>query len=210
MERRYTPTDDWQLARLGKLTASEIHKIAGENRNKTETLSEGAKAYILEKVTERVLKSIKVTKETDSMLWGASTEQDAVNACLFDFEYFGAYNNRFFDFNEISGGSPDGVGDDFIVEIKCPYNSENHLANMLIDNVEKFKKLHKEYYWQCVFNKIILKKEKVKFISFDPDFGKNSLFVFDFVPNKEDEQKLLQKLVEAKKFYLEIFFKINI
>jgi len=39
---------EWEAKRMGKFTASEIHKLMGTPRKKGETLSETAKSFVIE------------------------------------------------------------------------------------------------------------------------------------------------------------------
>lgn len=44
--------EDWQDLRRSRFTASEIHKLMGTPKNKSEYLSETAKTFIFEKAAE--------------------------------------------------------------------------------------------------------------------------------------------------------------
>jgi YqaJ-like viral recombinase domain len=130
---------DWQLQRLGKFTASEIHRLIGggtrpmskdelEARPKDEngkllstrtTLDTffGTKQllYIREKAAEILTQEPNNggRANTYAMEWGNSNEHDAVLRYEKETgnktEYFGGSNPKFFDYSKFTGGSPDGL-----------------------------------------------------------------------------------------------------
>lgn len=62
------------------------------------------------------------------------------------------------------GGSPDClVGDQGVLEIKCPYNVHNHLANIENDGTGD-----KDYIWQMQGNLWITGRQWCDFVSFHP------------------------------------------
>ena len=68
------------------------------------------------------------------------------------------------DFSNVSG-IPDGlVGDDGIIEIKCPHNPENHFANLYEGaQLDVYKWQGQGYCW-------ITGRQWFEFVSFDPRF----------------------------------------
>jgi len=62
------------------------------------------------------------------------------------------------------GGSPDClIGDDGLLEIKCPYNVHNHLANIESDGTSD-----RDYIWQMQGNLWITGRKWCDFVSFHP------------------------------------------
>ena len=98
-------------------------------------------------------------------------------------------------------------GEKGALEIKCPYNSVNHLKQCLIDSAEYFKKEHAEYYWQCVSHMITLGKD-IKFcdfVSFDDRIQKNiGFFIFRLKRDIRVENELLVKIEKANDYKLQI------
>jgi len=65
------------------------------------------------------------------------------------------------------GGTPDGlIGDDAIIEVKCPFNSENHLINLVYNN----QQFTKDYFYQVQGYLEITQRKKCYCVSFDPRF----------------------------------------
>ena len=170
-------TIEWLNIRKGKFTGSEIYKLMSEPKSKTELLSETAKTYILEKIAEEFTDELKESFTTPAMQWGNDHEPLAK-------KWYTKLTGKLIDeiafvqhpmFNDC-GGSPDGFirEGNHIIEIKCPFNSVNHIKHVLTSQ-EYFKKELKEYYWQMQFYIYCLNVEYCDFISFDPrinsDFG---------------------------------------
>jgi len=83
--------------------------------------------------------------------------------------YYGKENPVFFPINGMSaGGSPDGlIENERVIEIKCPYNTSNHIENCMM-TLDKFKKERKEYYAQVHLNMVATNVLKADFCSYDP------------------------------------------
>ena len=165
--------DKWQEARQSRFTASEIHKLMGNPRNKSENLSETAKSFVYEKAAE-ILTGQRKQLFGDALTWGTEHEKEAFKAFeLTHFDnvtYYGGDSFVFIPYGEYSGYSPDGLSDQYIIEIKCPYNSAIHLKNFTINCADDLKQLHPEYYWQVQLGMIASKLNECRFISYDPRF----------------------------------------
>lgn len=229
-------TDIWDKVRLGKFTSSEMHrlmtdgkrpmtkeeiesmKLAGSKSKATTiadatVLSEGARTYVLEKVAEDITGE-SAYFENFATKWGTEHEPIARNEfekrMKLDVEQVG-----FVPFNEFSGGSPDGIfytaegNKDGILEIKCPYNSANHIEHLLIQDQKYFKDNFKEYYWQMQSNMLFTGTSKAWFISFDPRAKDHALFMMLFVADKLDHELIEKKIKVAVEFKKEILSQIN-
>ena len=67
---------EWEAQRIGKFTASEIHKLMGTPRKKGEVLSETAKSFVIEKAAE-ILTGQKRPVWGAALDWGVEHEQEA-------------------------------------------------------------------------------------------------------------------------------------
>lgn len=162
--------DEWQKARLGKFTASRIGDLMTSGRGKNDIWGKVAENYIYEKISELLTGMPKETPETYAMAWGTKYEPYAIEA----------YNESrkmkanpmgtvYIPFNDICGGSPDGfVGDDGIVEVKCP-NSHNHFKTFISGEIDK------NYIYQCQGNMLFSNRQWCDFISYDPRFQQKDL-----------------------------------
>ena len=175
--------EQWSDARMRRFTASEIHKLMGTPRNKSENLSETAKSYIYEKAAE-ILTGNKKQLFGEALSWGIEHEKQAFEhyeRISFDkVQYYGGDTYVFIPYGDYSGYSPDGLGDNFILEIKCPFNPAIHLKNASIKNADDLKSIHPEYYWQVQLGMIATKLDNCRFISFDPRFpSQKQIFIAD-------------------------------
>lgn len=216
MEARLQRTDEWNQARKYRFTSSCVHKLLTEPRSKAAKeageLSETAKSYILEKIVQEIGGFIPEfsSKATE---WGNEQEENA------KYWYGLKTSNRiadvqFCEVNDFYGGSPDSAVIDTrlcdpmdmdtingALEIKCPYNSINHLQHCLINSPEYFKQKHPEYYWQCVSHMITLDVTWCDFVSFDPRIDHPiGLFIYRLERNEEDAELLLSKLDAANAY----------
>jgi len=85
------------------------------------------------------------------------------------------------------GGSPDClVGDDGVLEIKCPYNVHNHLANIENDGTSD-----RDYIWQMQGNLWITGRKWCDFVSFDPRMPESMQL---FVKRIDRDDKVIAEL----------------
>ena len=163
---------EWLNARQMRFTASEIHKLMGRSRSGS-ALSKTAETFVYEKAAEMMTG---LQKETfgAALDWGKEYEPVAFdrfkNISFEQVEYYGGETHVFIPFGDYSGYSPDGLGSDFIVEIKCPFNSGIHLKNFRIEDAISLKEIHPEYYWQMQLGMIAANLERGYFVSYDPRF----------------------------------------
>lgn len=122
-------TQDWYQARLGKATASRMHDVCA----KTRTGWGAARLnYRAELVAERLTGVPAERWVSAEMRWGTEQEEAARDAYSFlrdvEVELAGFVDHPTV---AMSGASPDGyVGDDGLVEIKCP-NTSTHIDTLL-------------------------------------------------------------------------------
>lgn len=197
----FQEVNDWIMKRCGKFTSSEIHKLIPNGRAKGEAFSQTGKTYIKQKAAEALTLEPIQKPTTYAMEWGASHENEALvefEKQYGEIEKFGGGNPVFFEKDKYFGGSPDGVMGDCVIEVKCPFNSAEHLEHLLFKTEEDLKDYAPEYYWQLVANMIILGKEKAAFISYDPRFDGNlQMKVLKFDLNQVDADLLKKKIAWA-------------
>jgi len=112
-------TPEWHKMRLGKFSASEIHKLLG-----IKGLGETGKSYCFKKAIEVVFGEDPSERiETFDMKRGIETEPIAFAKFkeLKEMDFIEVQETTFFPYNDNAGASPDGlVGKDAVLEIKCP------------------------------------------------------------------------------------------
>jgi len=128
-------TNEWHEARMGRFTASSISKLmCSVDEKKAGTLSyfknKTAKDYILEKIAETMTGEEAESFTTKEMQWGIDCEpfakahfQEATGKKITDVAIVVA------DFSCDVSCSPDGLieAEKSGIEIKCPFNSRNHV-----------------------------------------------------------------------------------
>jgi hypothetical protein len=201
----YSP--EWWKQRHGCFTGSEAWKLMSEPKSKKVSFSVTAETYILEKVWEYLSQSSKTGVDNFATQWGVENEPLAKKW------YTKITGNEIQEshlvFKEgLSGfsGTPDGfIGEDGLIEIKCPYNGANHLKHCMIESHDWFKSEHKEYYWQVQSYLFLTGRKWCDFVSFDPrinsDFG---FFKYRIMADFDDCELLEIKVKTARIKYLEL------
>lgn len=151
---------EWHQARLGKVTASRVADLISKTKS-----GWGASRtnYIAELVAERLTGEPAASFTSPAMQWGTEKEPDARAA--YEFRTDATVNQvGFIDHPMIdnSGASPDGlVGDDGLVEIKCP-NTATHIDTLLSGKVPSKYVTQMQWQMECTG------RAWCDFVSFDP------------------------------------------
>ncbi len=185
---------EWHAMRCGKVTASRIADMMA----KTKTGWGASRAnYLAQLVAERLTGVVADGYQSEAMKWGTETEASAAAAYAF-------HQNQdireidFVDHPEIamSGASPDRlVGDDGLVEIKCP-NTATHIGTLLEGKVPD------KYVLQMLWQMECTGRAWCDFVSFDPRMPEDMRL---FVKRLErDDERLREVRGEVVKFLEEI------
>lgn len=218
-------SQQWSDVRAGRFTASEIFKLMDsgtrmmnaaelkarpkEGKGKSakmiedpNLLSKPAITYINEKVAETLTGQAKPQVFSRATEWGDQFEPLAAEEFKketgLDFEII-----SFVTFGDHAGGSPDriikGTGD--ILEIKCPYNSENQVAYLLLTDQWDLKRMHPNHYWQCMSNLLFSQgaAKMCHFVTYDYRMieKKNQFCYIPIKPIEEDFDLIIKKLEVA-------------
>lgn len=207
----YSPT--WWENRLGNFTGSEVHRLMTEPRSKKDILSKGAETYIREKVYEKLSGQPKQSIDNYATAWGHENEPIAKR-------YYTArtgnevIESKLLISENIEGltGSPDGlVGDEGMIEIKCPFVGSNHLNFFF--NEETFETENNDYYYQMQCYLLLSGRKWCDFISFDPRLILNSdagLYIRRWEANEDVQERMIEKVTIARDLfnqYLDAFNK---
>ena len=192
-------TEDWFAARLGKVTASSLHKVLA--RTKTGYGADRAN-YLTQLVLERVTGNKADGYTNAEMQWGIDQEPfaraayEAHKGVLVDEVGFIQHPTI-----EMAGASPDGlVGDDGMVEIKCP-SSKTALECWLSDDPVEAK-----YYAQMQWQMACAGREWCDYVVFDPRMpAKAQLFIYRV---SRDREWLATTEKEVVKFLAEVDAKV--
>lgn len=155
---------EWQQERLGKFTSSRIGDLMTSGRGKDKFWGDTAMNYIYEKVAELMTGVPHYIPENRAMDWGNEYEAEAIEKYNQTREVQAEHMGKtFIQFNELCGGSPDAsVGEDGILEVKCPYNSANHIKTFITGEIDK------KYMYQCQGNMLFSDRQWCDFVSYDP------------------------------------------
>jgi putative phage-type endonuclease len=173
-------TEEWKLARLGKVTASRVS--AARAKKGTATRAD----YIADIITERLTGSPIESYTNAYMEWGTANEPLARAAYEIRTSIW-VEQVAIVDHPTIASfaASPDGlVWTDGLLEIKCPKTS-THLNWMMKGTVPS------EHKNQMLAQLACTGREWVDFVSFDPRLPEHlQLFVVRFQPEPKDIEDL--------------------
>ena len=176
-------SEEWVKQRLGKVTASVIHKVYSDKL--TATKKNLMRSLALERVSGSRMSNIK----TVDMARGLAIEPLARKA------YEIATQQKvslvgFISHPDIknAGASPAGlIGEKGFIEIKC-LNIRNH--NQIIKN----KKIPKQYYYQMQFQLACSQREWGDFVAYHPE-ADESLYIERVAPEHNIIQELQSKVI---------------
>lgn len=189
-------TDDWFAARCGKLTASRFADVMNVLKDGSPGANRRALVTLL--AVERLTGSTVETFCNDAMRRGTELEPAARAA-------YEAHTGElvtevaFVPHPELSyvGVSPDGmVGDDGLVELKCPANMAKHLDALRTGDHAK------EYKWQLQGQLWVTGRQWVDAVSFDPRFPESLRLAI--VRVQRDDIAIRQLAAECDKANTEI------
>lgn len=196
MEQR---TTEWRNERVGKFTASEIHKLMG-----IKGLGETGKSYAFDKAVETLFGKVEDNFVSYDMERGIELEPMAFAKFkeLKSLEFLEVEECGFFG-KEIHGASPDGlVSDDAVLEIKCP--KANTFFKLVADN-----EIDKKYYYQMQHQMMCTGRSKAYFFNY---------YIFDGVEFwheiviEQDEkvcELILDRILEAEQIKQEYINKLK-
>lgn len=196
---RIQETDDWKQARIGKVTASRIADMMTKTKSGWGT---GRKNYMAELVAERLTGKAAEHFMSGAMQWGTDNEPDA----RISYEFF--TDNAVQEVGSVdhpsipmSSASPDGtVGDDGLVEIKCP-NTATHIETLL------FGKIPNKYLLQMQWQMACTGRKWCDFVSFDPRMPDNMEL---FIQRVDRDEALIAEIEHAANAFLaEINITVN-
>lgn len=193
-------TEAWFADRLGKVTASNLHKVL----SKTKT-GYGADRgnYLTQLVLERITGQRAESYTNASMQWGIEQEPfaraayEAARGVMVDEVGFIQHPSI-----EASGASPDGlVGDDGLVEIKCP--DSKTMLEVWLSKSPVEGKYNAQMQWQMA----CADRSWCDYVVYDPRMPERAqLFV---VRVNRDDEFIANAETEVKKFLAEVAEKVQ-
>jgi putative phage-type endonuclease len=191
-------SDEWKQLRLGKVTASRVADMVARTKS-----GYGASRanYAAQLIAERLTGQPAESYVNAAMQHGTDTEPEARNAYEF-YQGVAVEQVAFVPHPTIAdaGCSPDGlVGDDGMVEIKCP-NTATHLDTLLGQSTPA------KYIDQMQFQMSCCGRQWADFVSYDPRLPESMRLFVRRV--SRDDNRIAELEVEAVLFLKEIDAKI--
>lgn len=187
-------SDEWFAARLGKVTASRVADLMAKTKTGYSTSRDN---YMAQLVLERITGQKAESFSSAAMQWGTDQEPfaraayEAAKDVMVEEQGFASHPTI-----EMAGASPDGlVGDDGLVEIKCP-NTATMIETLLTEKVPA------KYHAQMQFQMACTGRKWCDYVVFDPRMpAKAQLFIKRV---NRDDKFIAEMEAEIVKFLAEI------
>lgn len=201
--------DDWLNFRIDYFTSSEIHRLMTTPKSKSESLSVGAKTYVMEKVAEKLAIPEPQHYNSDMERGNEFEPKAALKVAEYlgksvdddDFIYTSVGGKIFLYDDELGlGGTPDIIiRNQMDVELKCP-RSKTHLEYLMITDQEQLKSVIPKYYGQMQSNMYLSGNRKSMFGSFDDRFYNEKLHFHNLMIEYDSDYAnlMIEKLGYAK------------
>ena len=182
-------SDEWKSMRLGKITASKMKDLMSKGRGSA--ISKTAETYMMDLIAERLTGESKPFFENDAMKWGTATEPQA--RAMFELkESLEVKEVAFIEYDDYVGMSPDGlIGDDGLIEIKCP-NTSTQIKRALSDDYAA------DYKDQIQMQLWVSNRKYCYFLSFDPRLDCEAGYLLQKI--ERDEEYILKMTEKTLEF----------
>lgn len=183
-------SQEWFKQRLGKLTGSIAFNAFSTLKNGGDSAARSA--LRLKLLAERLTGESEPVFVTKAMAWGVEKEKEAIEA----YEYL--TENKvmpcyFIECPDIQdcGASPDGlVGDDGVLEIKCPATST--FLKYVLEN-----EIPEQYKPQMALELLATGRKWVDFVAFDPRIkNATNIFIKRYEPSAEELNEYRNKCID--------------
>jgi putative phage-type endonuclease len=192
-------SDEWKALRLGKVTASRVADVVAKTKS---GYSASRANYMAQLIAERLTNTVAEAYTNAAMQHGTETEPEARAAYEF-YQGVAVKEVAFVPHPKIdqAGCSPDGlVGDDGLVEIKCP-NTATHLETLLGQAVPAKYETQMQFQMACTGRKFC------DFVSYDPRMPENMRLFIKRLPR--DDKRISELESEIAAFLLEMAVKLS-
>lgn len=187
-------SEDWFVARLGKVTASRVSDVMAKTKS---GYAASRTNYMMELLCQRLTGKREEGYTSAAMQRGTELEP-AARSCYEAESGLFVVETGFVLHQDINGlgASPDGlVGDDGLLEIKCP-NTATHVDFL------RTGKPDGKYQWQMLAQMACTGREWCDFVSFDDRLPEP--LQFSCIRFERDDCRIKEMLAEIKKFLEEL------
>jgi len=182
-------SEEWFAARLGKITSSRIKDVMAKGRSGA--VSATRKNYLTELLCQRLTGQREEGFTSGAMQRG--TDMEPLARAAYEVSLDAMVTEAAFILHpdhEFTGSSPDGyVGDDGLIEIKCP-NTATHIA--CIQSCSHDKK----YEWQMQHQMFCTGRQWCDFASFDDRLPESLQLFISRVNRDEDKIKIMTEEIQ--------------
>lgn len=219
---RFTSSEMWKIMECGKrpMTPEELKARPKKGKGSATTqvpdpakMGDRGLTYINQKVAEVLTGQPKRSSYAYPLVYGKETEPEAV-------EHFQKVTGLeceeigFQAWGEHAGGSPDRIiGGSEGLEVKCPYESENQIDYLLLNDVYDLKRNYPAFYWQVVSLMLFTDKKRWHFCTYDPrmilDKHKMTHIIVEYKQVSEDMDSIASALEIAIKLKLEMLNRLK-
>jgi len=183
-------SEEWFAARLGKITSSRVKDVMAKGRSGA--VSATRKNYMMELLCQRLTGQREEGFTSGAMQRG--TDMEPLARASYEVSQEVMVTEAAFILHpeyDFTGSSPDGyVGDDGLVEIKCP-NTANHIA-CIQSEVHDIK-----YEWQMQHQMFCTGREWCDFASFDDRLPEPLQLFVSRVSRDEEKIKIMGKEIQV-------------
>ena len=179
-------SEEWYNIRLGRVGGSESSVLSVKGKSES-GLGAAAFTLLYEKAYEIIQEEpVKENIVTFAMQRGMDLEPEAIHeyelSKMVKVDQVGYILNSDFKY---AGYSPDGlVGEDGLIEVKCPGNSE--FMRQIITN-----EIPKQYFFQMQWGMFISGRKWCDYVVYNPDYHKSPLYI--------DRVDRIEKTIETLK-----------
>ena len=182
-------TEEWLRSRLGKVTASKFKDVMTNGRGGA--ASKTAESYMMELIAEKLVQAPVNDFSSPAIKHGNDNEPHARSVYSWrtgsPVETVGFATH--IEHPDVGASSDGLVGDEGIIEIKCPYNPTNHLHTLTSQCFPK------QYEWQIQGQLWVLQRKWCDFVSFDPRMPESHMMVVIRVERDEEQIQALSERV---------------
>lgn len=200
MESIQQRSEEWHEQRLGRFTASEIYKLMGARG-----LGETGKTYAIEKAIEELYGKDEDDFVSYDMQRGIELEPLAFAKFheIMSFKFIETNTCGFFVFGKSAGASPDGlVGEDAILEIKCP-------KPLTFFKLVATNEIDDKYFYQMQKQMLATARNKAYFFNYLIIDGVEYHHTIEVEREDSVIEKMKERISEAEEIKEEFINKIN-
>lgn len=159
-------------------------KLSGSHAAAIQASGKGLETYVMELMASHYSKAIVEPYTNEHMARGIELEGQARE--LYEFLHDVKVDQvGFVQGGEHWGASPDGLTEEYGLEIKC--HADKQHFNLILNGESA---IEKKYWWQCQMNMLATGKSQWRLVCYNPNYKQN-LLVFEIQKDEEAQSKLV-------------------